>query len=198
MTIPEAGDHVVASTGPRSLQTADRPTCARAVAAIQDAIAELHNQHGDRLVLMSGMAEGWDSLIAWAALRSRIRLWCAVPHRTYGAYYWGRRSLTGLNRANEYTSILNRAWRRTFVMEDTHHTGSLHLGGVHANMIRNQWMVDVAHEFLAWNAAGSRGTADCVARIQAAGKPWRDLSTADGHPRYRPEPLFTITPERTP
>lgn len=170
-----SADHVVAGTGSRSLQTADRDTCARAVAAVRDHIAALIKEHGDRLVLMSGMAEGFDHLIALAALQWNVRLWAAIPNRGYGGYYWGRNSLTGTNRLAEFTSILNAAWRVTYVMEEVHRARGLYLNGVHSNFARNQFMVDTAAEILAWEPT-SRGTKDCVERARAAGKPVRDLS----------------------
>jgi hypothetical protein len=168
-------DYVVAGTGPRRLQVADRATCARAVTAVTEAVDGLHRRHGGRLVVMSGMAEGFDSLLAWAALRAGVRLWCAVPNRGYGAYYWGRASLTGRDRLAEFTRCLNVAWRRTFVMEDIHGTTSLHLGGVHANFVRNDWMIERADEFLVWDPT-SRGTAHCLAGVRKAGLPYRILS----------------------
>lgn len=179
---PAVADYIVAGTGPRRLQVADRETCARAVEAVTEAVDGLKQRHGGRLVVMSGMAEGFDHLLAWVALRAGVRLWCAVPNQGYGRHYWGRASLTRTNRTAEFTRYLNAAWRRTFVMEDIHGTSALHLNGLHANFVRNDWMVDGdpvhfagADEWLVWDPI-SRGTAHCLAGIQKAGKPYRILS----------------------
>ena len=189
---PAVADYIVAGTGPRRLQVADRETCARAVEAVTEAVAGLKQRHGGALVVMSGMAEGFDSLLAWAALRAGVRLWCAVPNRGYGAYYWGRYSLTGTDRTAEFTRYLHAAWRRTFVTEDVYGGDVRNLNGVHSNLARNVWMVEQADEFLVWDPI-SRGTARCLAGIQKAGKPYRILSDQQ---QTLPVPGSVVPPAR--
>ena len=168
-------DYVVAGTGSRSLEIADPALPDLAAREIHRALRLLHFQHRDRLVVMSGCAEGFDYLLAWMALRLKMRLWCAVPNRGYGAHYWGRSSLTGRNRLAEFEGILARAWRVTHVMEDIHQARGLYLDGVHANFVRNTWMVGQADEFLVWDPT-SKGTAHCLGKIRGAGLPYRVLS----------------------
>lgn len=179
-----SADHVVAGTGSRSLRVAPREAQVQAWDRCRAAVRGLHDRHGDRLVLMSGCAEGWDEVIARVAATERVRLWAAVPNRGYGAHYWGRNSLTGRDRSREFADILAAAWRVTYVMEDVHGTNGLYLDGVHSNFVRNYWMVDTAAEFLVWDPT-SRGTAHCLAVIRKAGKPYRVLS--DHQPALIPE-----------
>lgn len=165
-------DFVLAGTGSRSLQSADNALKRAALHAIKARLVDLHAEHGTNLVVMSGMAEGFDKALAVAALHWKIRLWCAIPNRGYGAYYWGRASLTGEDRLAEFDSILARADRVTYVAEDIHRTRELKWGGKHANFWRNDFMVAEADDFVVWNPE-SKGTAHCVAAIKRAGK-WRD------------------------
>lgn len=175
-------DYVVAGTGSRSLQVAPVEVKRAAANLTADALAGLVEAHGDRLVVMSGMAEGFDACLAYTALRAGVRLWAAVPNKGFGGHYWGRNSLTGRDRLAEFVGILAAAERVTFVMEEIHGTTRLHLDGVHANFVRNSWMVNGgpdgfagADEFVVWDPT-SRGTAHCLAEIRRAGKPFRVLS----------------------
>lgn len=166
---------IVAGTGSRHLQSAATSVKADATRRTRAEVRELHARYGDDLVIMSGMAEGFDKLIALTALREGIPLWCAVPSRGYGAYYWGRASLTGTDRLGEFRAILAAASWTTYVMEDVHHTGALYLHGVHANNLRNLWMVEQAGAFVVWNPT-TTGTRHCVEAIERAGKPYRVIS----------------------
>lgn len=169
------GDYIVAGTGSRSLRVADRAVQVDAYNRCRAAVAALRAEHGDRLVIMSGMAEGWDELLARVALAERVRLWAAVPNRGYGTHYWGRNSLTGRDRSGEFGAILAAAWKATHVMEEIHHAKGLYLNGVHSNMVRNDWMVSVAHRFLVWEPT-SRGTDHCFKALRRAGLPYAILS----------------------
>lgn len=181
-------DYVVAGTGSRSLRTADRSVQVAAQSCLNARIDQLHAEHSDHLVLMSGMAEGWDELIAVTALARGIRLWAAVPNRGYGRWYWGQKSATKTNRLARFDEILSQAWRVTYVMEDVFGTSSLHLDGRHANFVRNDWMVSGrgpwagADDFLVLGPVKPRsGTADCVETIKKAGK-WRDDMVLSAEP----------------
>jgi hypothetical protein len=176
-------DYVLAGTGSRRLQTAPLAVKRAAYDATTDRVARAAKTFEDRLVIMSGMAEGYDACLAKVALAAGIRLWCAVPNRGYGAWYWGRNSLTGRNRLAEFEAILAAAWRVTYVMEDVHRTSALRLNGEHANNLRNLWMVSGgrdgfpgANEFVAWDARPGSGTAHCVEAARLAGVPVLDLS----------------------
>lgn len=113
--------------------------------------------------VISGGAEGFDHLLALNALTLEIPLILAVPSPDYGEYYWTKKSITGMSRASEWNEMLEHAARVVYV-------SSWHMNG-RANLIRNQWMVDNADDFLVYKPS-SRGTSDCVRRIEAAGKPY--------------------------
>jgi hypothetical protein len=175
-------DYVVAGTGPRSIKVSSRATRSAAWQLLLDRMVHLRAVHGDRLVVMSGFAEGWDEAVAKAGIEVGARLWAAVPNGGYGAWYWSaEHSLTKQDRIAEFEALLAQAWRVTYVMEDVHHTSRLHLNGRHANFLRNDWMVvgdgrgfSGAHDFLVLGPVKPKsGTADCVETIKAAGK-WRD------------------------
>lgn len=113
---------------------------------------------------MSGMAEGFDELLARSALDLGIPLWAAVPNRGYGRYYWGEHSLFGRDRLAEFDAILEQAKWVTYVCQ------TLYEGGLHSNLVRNRWMVEHTDEFMV--GPGGKGTADCLRRIGEAGLPF--------------------------
>lgn len=165
-------DFVLAGAGSRSLRVAPRDVqveaMRRCTAYVEARIAE----HGERLVVMSGAAEGWDELLARVALRLGVRLWLALPNKGYARHYWGRASLLERDRTTEFAEITSAAWKVTYVMEQIHGTTALKVDGLHANFWRNTFMVDTGQDFAVWNPT-STGTAHCVKAIKAAGK-WRD------------------------
>lgn len=166
------GMWVLAGTGSRSLRTAPREVQVDAMERCTEAVARRVLEHGDRLVVMSGAAEGFDELLARVAIRLRVRLHLALPNRGYAAYYWGRASLLERDRSAEFTQIARYAEQITYVMEDVHGTRELKKDGLHANFWRNLFMVQTADDFLVWNLT-SKGTAHCVEAIKKAGK-WHD------------------------
>jgi hypothetical protein len=173
-------DFILAGTGPRSLRTAPKPVQEAAMDACLERLATRLFEHGSRLVVMSGLGEGWDECLARAALRLEIRLWCAIPNKGYGRWYWGERSETGVNRLDAFNEIVGRAWKVTYVMEQIHGTSALKVDGLHANFWRNLFMVNGgrgfpgADDFAVLGPVKPRsGTAHCVKAIRAAGK-WRD------------------------
>lgn len=159
---------VVAGTGPRALQDWPPTEKRRTYGVILAAIDGLRRQHGDLLTIMSGMALGFDKALAMAALELNVPLWCAIPNRGYGRYYWR-------DRHAEFQRIVDRAAQVTYVMEDVHHTSALRLGGRHANMIRNLWMLDQAQQVIAWPST-SGGTAHCLRAARIAGLPILDVT----------------------
>lgn len=177
--------YIVPGTGARELQSADVFTKRKVVEAIDENQLALKDEHGDRLVIMSGMAEGFDKAHALRALHNNIRLWLAIPTKDYADYYWGRNSLTGLNMMDEFNAIKDAAEKVTYVKEDVHGitdagvylnveegTASWNKShGPHANMVRNDYMVLMGNRFLVWDPQ-SPGTRDCLASIRTAGKPY--------------------------
>lgn len=174
------GMHVVAGTGSRSLRVADRAVQVEAMGRCTDALEERRAEHGDRLVVMSGGAEGFDELIARCAMRLGIRLWLALPNRGYLAYYWGRASLLQRDRAAEAVELVDQAWKVTHVMEQIHGTNALKVDGLHANFWRNLYLVEQADDFLVWDPS-SKGTAHCLSEIRRHGTPYAILSAQPDH-----------------
>ena len=167
-----APDFVLAGTGSRSLRTADRDVQVAAMDLCMERVAQRVVEHGSRLIVMSGMAEGFDECLARAALRLRVRLWCAIPSRTYLGYYWGRKSLLERDRLAEAEEIVGQAWKVTYVAEQILNTTALTVDGLHINFHRNLFMTEQADDFVVWDPT-SKGTAHCVEAIRQAGK-WRD------------------------
>src|SRR5690606_37267020 len=111
----------------------------------------------------------FDKALAKAALDLGIRLWCCVPTRSYGAYYWGRNSLTGQPCYNEFKEITDSAERVEYTTEhygfnDRSLYGNIATGenskfrgrGLsHMNFIRNSRMVELADEFVVWDPSSS-------------------------------------------
>jgi hypothetical protein len=163
---------VLAGTGSRSLRNAAPDVRAHAVAQVSSRLGKAFAERGDYLIVMSGMAEGFDHLLAVSALALGIPLWCAIPNKYYGRHYWKRNSVTGRDQYAEFCRIIDAARRVTYVMDDVYGTTALYLNGVHSNFVRNDWMVEQSDDFLVWDST-SKGTAHCVKAIQDAGK-WRD------------------------
>jgi hypothetical protein len=167
---------IVAGTGSRGLKLASQEIKDRAVAATTASLEALKLIHGDKLRVMSGMAEGFDELIAMVAIKLEIKLIAAVPNKGYGAYYWANHSLTGTNRMGHFNGIIARADKVINVMEDVHGIQrGLYLNGRHSNFLRNDYMVAQANHFLVWDPSSS-GTRDCLATIVKSGKPFEILS----------------------
>jgi hypothetical protein len=121
----------------------------------------------ESLVLISGMAEGWDEMIAKIGFREGIPYVCAIPNSGYGRYYWQRKSLLEKDRFMVFKELVAGAAEVHYVCKD------LYENGVHANFVRNQWMVDHCHAAVVYNSK-SPGTRDAVARLRTAEKPYEE------------------------
>lgn len=144
-------------------------------------------EQGDNLVLISGMAEGWDEMIAMCGLRNEIPYVCVIPTRNYIGYYWGRKSLTGKNRIPVAEHILGSAFDILYLDDIYGKPAFMQRGQLgnkitgfsylvdgkweNSNMWRNQVMVDMADLALVYEPR-SAGTKDCVARLKRAGVPY--------------------------
>lgn len=166
---------IVAGTGSRSLQSADIEAKKEAHGIVTAELTRLRDKYGDDLIIMSGMAEGFDKLLAIAALELGIKLWCAIPSKGYGSYYWGQKSLTGKDQLKQFNELISKAEHVTYVDKVTPGMQGLYRDGKHVNFIRNEFMVFTANAFLVWNPS-SKGTAHCLAEIRKADKPYKILS----------------------
>jgi len=117
------------------------------------------------LIVISGMAEGFDEALARAAIMANVPFIAAIPNNGYIEYYWGKKSMLGRNRMAESQEILSKASDIVYVCD-----GIYGPDGRHANFHRNEWMVDHANIVWAYNPT-TRGTAQCYAYCKKVGKP---------------------------
>jgi uncharacterized phage-like protein YoqJ len=106
--------------------------------------------------VISGMAQGWDTAVAMAALDLGVPLIAAIPFR-HQAAVWPEIP------QRRFYSILNRAAEVHVVCE----------GGYSAEKMqrRNEWMVDRAGLIVAMWDGSSGGTCNCVEYADAKGVP---------------------------
>jgi len=153
------------------------------------------------LVLISGMAEGWDELIARVAVEVGVPFVAMVPNKDYGSYYWGRNSLLKKDRIASFKNLLSKA-QKVIYLEEIYgrqinltkiFVDSMKAQGkyaatclpgpnfiiegrlTHANFARNQAMVDMCHGALVYQSE-SPGTKDTVTRLKKANKPYKVAS----------------------
>lgn len=124
-------------------------------------------EQGIATVVMSGGALGWDAWLARAAMDVGLGVVFCIPNKGYGDYYWGK-----AGKGDNFYRMLSLGMFTEFTAEEVHNTKSLYVDGVHMNFLRNQRMVDLANSFVVYDPA-SRGTKDCVRRIEAAQKSYR-------------------------
>jgi len=166
---------IVAGTGPRSLQTASIDDKKAAYSTVAAELIRLRVKYGEGLIIMSGMAEGFDNLLATVALDLEIPLYCAIPSKGYGSYYWGQKSVTGQDRLARFNEMVKAANHVTYVDKVTPGMQGLYRDGKHVNFIRNEYMVFTANAFLIWDAS-SPGTKNCIKLVQDSGKPYKILN----------------------
>lgn len=121
---------------------------------------------------ISGMALGWDTACALAALALGIPLVAAVP-------FEGQESQWPQDAQFLYRWILSQAARVVIVSPGGY--------AAHKMQIRNQWMVDNSNLLLAlWNGSPG-GTANCITYAEGVGRlygnPWHQwLGWAERNP----------------
>jgi hypothetical protein len=150
-------------TGSRSMIT--DPNAAQHYKITREVILTFREEYGDELILISGLAEGFDEAIAKVGMREGIPYIAAVPNPGYGQYYWGNHSLLGTNRMDTFNELLSCAQEIVYVCK------GIYENGLHANFVRNQWMVNRANYALVYSA-GSSGTRDCVGRLKSKHVPY--------------------------
>lgn len=164
--------YIIAGSGTRKLQQASAEIKKGVLAELTEILANAKEEHGEELMVMSGMAEGFDKALALVALHLEIPLWAVIPTKSYGKWYWGSHSLTGEDRIHEFDSYIGMSTKVTYVMEDIHNvTSGLWLNGKHANFIRNDYMVEKADFFLVYDPS-TPGTGNALASIKKAKKPF--------------------------
>ena len=144
------GKFVIAGTGSRSL-ILDEGKMNKVQEYLIDLLTQAKAKHGNNLVVISGMAEGFDEVLARASMSLGVTLIAAIPNKGYSAHYWG-------NRMNAFQDLADYAHRSGGV----HYVcgTSIYADGKHSNFVRNEWMADRADIVLVYNPT-SRGTAQC-------------------------------------
>jgi hypothetical protein len=163
----KVGNFYIAGTGSRGLiKDKDKRR------EVRDYLAELLTKakakHGDRLIVISGMAEGFDEALARAAIMVDVPFIAAIPNKGYIDYYWGKTSDLGRNRIAEAQEILSKAHEIVYVCDGLYGVGP-NGKTEHANFIRNYWMVDHADIVWVYNPT-TPGTANCYAYCKKVGK----------------------------
>lgn len=173
----------IMATGSRSMVT--DPNAKTIYENLKAHILHLKDLEPDHhIILITGMAEGWDEAFAKIGMREGIEYHVYLPTRDYGNYYWGQKSLTGHNRMEMFNQLVDGAARVTY-LEDIYgeprfmrmrEVDQWTIAGpnyfvngiwIHANMARNQVMVDNARggRALVYDT-GSAGTRDAVSRLR--------------------------------
>lgn len=164
----------IMGTGSRSMRTdPNNQQVFRVLCAFLEMMVDQLSRYN--IVLVSGMAEGWDEAIAKAGRTLGIPYDVVIPTKDYGNYYWRRHSVMGIDRGGMYQLLVAQA-RNIIHLEDIYgdpvmtNRGPLY-NGVHANFARNQVMVDMSQHALVYKPQSS-GTRDCVGRLIAANVPY--------------------------
>ncbi|MGW8177720.1 MAG: hypothetical protein ACWGQW_02830 [bacterium] len=154
----------VMGTGPRSLVVASKETRKEVYDITERFILVLREEYGEILII-SGLAEGWDEMIAKIAQRNNIPYDAYIPNPGYGAYYWRDHSKLGRDRFTTFKELVKGA-RQYYVV-----CNSVYQNGVHCNFVRNTAMVDACDIGIVYNPSSS-GTRDGVAKLRQANKPY--------------------------
>lgn len=151
------GKFVIAGTGSRSLVN-DEDKMNKVEEYLIDLLTQAKAKHGDNLVVISGMAEGFDEALARSAMCVGVTLIAAIPNKGYSAYYWRDNSELKIDRMSAFQELARYA----------NETGAVHyvcgknvyVDGKHSNFVRNEWMADRADVVWVYNPT-SKGTAQC-------------------------------------
>lgn len=199
MDVDISGFQLVAGTGPRSLVVEDQYTRWAAAEAVRLEIKRLKKRYADRLVVVSGGAEGFDELWFKVANDEGVKTVLCLPSQNASFYAWGRKgSLLDRDRTAQLEKMLGQASWEPIWVEDIirvqRKDGVYALGGdgpfvdwtrgesfwkrsadtEHINMIRNRYMVSIADAFEVFEA-DSPGTRHCTRLIKRAKLPYRSI-----------------------
>ena len=164
---PDGGFRIMAA-GPRRLATASVAERRYIYNWVVRQLEGSLGNHGERLSVVSGMAEGFDECVTVAAQRLGIPVLAVVPTPSYGRYYWGRNSVTGRDRAAAFGALLARASEvryvsaRVWVYTDGKRQ--------HANFARNDEMIALSNGALVLPST-SPGTTHAIVSLTEAGVP---------------------------
>lgn len=179
---------IIMGTGSRSMLT--NPDAKGIYHILEQFLLQFHERESGGIWLVSGMAEGWDEAVAKVGLRNNIPYSVVLPTKNYGKYYWGRKSLLKVDRTASFDQLVAGASEVVY-LEDIYGepewikygetSGPVQIipgpnyilpqGPIHANMARNQVMVDKSDRAVVYDA-NSAGTKDAVMRLRMARKPF--------------------------
>lgn len=182
----------IAGTGTRQLKLKPQEYRTKAFEWMCERVRRSHERYPS-LVIISGMAEGFDEMLALAAIEVGVPFWAYIPNPGYADYYWRQHSLTGRDRMDAFMGIVEKAAGIQFSMcpnervlevwEKMHpnvnaqrQVKGLYLEGKHSNFVRNDDMVRDGDAFYVWDPS-SRGTAQCLQSIKQAKKPYEICNT---------------------
>lgn len=180
--LPSKQPLVVAGTGHRPDKLGPKPQCySDGMLSRLTVLAYRYLQILEPDKVITGMALGWDTALALAALELEIPLVCAIPFR-------GQELSWPETAQKRYNSILKQASKVTIVSKGSY--------SLHKMQRRNEWMVDRCDLVLAlWNGS-SGGTQNCINYAESKNKAilnawydWQVLKHTDQRQRQkRPGP----------
>lgn len=106
--------------------------------------------------VISGMALGWDTALAQAALTLRINLIAAIP-------FEGQEKMWPEESRLMYKKIISRADDVRYICDPGYAPWKMQR--------RNEWMVDHSHGVIALWDGSEGGTGNCIRYAQKVGKP---------------------------
>lgn len=167
---------VIAGTGSRNLRL-DNNKFNLVKAKLTELLSAAKEKHGDNLLVLSGMAEGFDEALAEAAMAANVKLQAAIPNRSFGQYYWRDNSQTKANRYAKFVELCQYAKKTGGIVYvcgcNQEATGCNHIktsDGQYMTMYRNLWMVDRATRVWVYNPVTS-GTKHCYEYAKKVGVP---------------------------
>ncbi len=150
------GKFVIAGTGSREL-VLDVEKRRKVRDYLVDLLTQAKAKHGENLVVISGMAEGFDEALARAAIQADVPFIAAIPNPGYIDYYWGKKhSLLKVDRIESANEVLSHALEVINVCPTLYGVTHNFMGG--ANFDRNEWMGDHADVVWVYNPT-TKGTA---------------------------------------
>jgi uncharacterized phage-like protein YoqJ len=158
---------IVAGTGHRPSRLASRESCySSQVLKRLVNLASTHLQYLEPDQVMSGMAQGWDTAIALAALKFHIPLICANPFQRQEQRWT-------LKAQERYHKLCDRAQAVTIISSGDYSKEKM--------LKRDRWLVDHSTLLLALWDGRTSGTAHCIRYAKRLHRPvknvWKDWLT---------------------
>ena len=184
------GKFVIAGTGSRSL-ILDEEKMEKVEDYLIDLLTQAKAKHGNNLVVISGMAEGFDEALARAAMCVGVTLIAAIPNKGYSAYYWRDNSQLKIDRMDTFQDLAGYAHRSGGV----HYVcgKNIYVDGKHSNFVRNEWMADRADVVWVYNPT-SRGTAQCYNYCRTNGIKTFIINPEGGNVKNTDNPIEPMNP----